>query len=126
MSRLIQGDVGSGKTIVAAAAMVVAAINGKQSAMMAPTEVLAEQHFITLTSLFDPNYEKESEEGSNILTLEIPGVSRKIKMALLIGSLKSSDKKAIQSMLSNSEIDIVVGTHALIQSAVLHIYLWLL
>lgn len=118
MSRLIQGDVGSGKTVVAAAAMVVAAINGKQSAMMAPTEVLAEQHFITLTSLFDSNYEKESEEGSNILTLEIPGVARKIKLALLIGSLKSSDKKNIQTMLSNSEIDIVVGTHALIQSSI--------
>ena len=118
MSRLIQGDVGSGKTVVAAAAMLVAVINGKQAAMMAPTEVLAEQHFITLTRLFDTDHEDDFEEESNILTLKIPGISRKIKIALLIGSLKPADKKKTQTMLSNSEIDIIVGTHALIQSTI--------
>ena len=118
MSRLIQGDVGSGKTVVAAAAMLVAVINGKQAAMMAPTEVLAEQHFITLTRLFDTDHEGDFEEGSNILTLKIPGISRKVKIALLIGSLKLADKKKTQTMLSNSEVDIIVGTHALIQSTI--------
>ena len=118
MSRLIQGDVGSGKTVVAAAAMFVAVLNGKQTAIMAPTEVLAEQHFITLTRLLDSHYDEGFHEGSNILTLDIPGISRKVKIALLIGSLKPSVKKIIQDMLANSEIDIIVGTHALIQASV--------
>ena len=118
MSRLIQGDVGSGKTVIAAAAMLVAVINGKQAAIMAPTEVLAEQHFVTLTRLIDPFHEECLEEETNILTLKVPGISRKVKIALLIGSLKTSDKKKTQDMLANAEIDIIVGTHAIIQTAV--------
>ena len=97
MNRLIQGDVGSGKTAVAAAAMHSAVKNGYQAAMMAPTEILAAQHFDSLTKLF---------EGT------------KIKIALLTGSTKAAEKKKIKEALMDGNIDLIVGTHALIQNDV--------
>lgn len=93
MNRLIQGDVGSGKTAVAASIIYTMARNGFQSALMAPTEILAEQHFNSLFSLF---------EGSNI------------KVCLLTGSLTKSKKQKIKDGLQNGEYDIAVGTHALL------------
>ncbi|HEX9077043.1 MAG TPA: ATP-dependent DNA helicase RecG [Anaerolineae bacterium] len=93
MSRLLQGDVGSGKTVVAAAAMQVAVDNGTQSAVMAPTEILAEQHYITLKKLFGD----------------------RLHVALLTGSLKNKEKSRVREQLASGEIDIAVGTHALIQ-----------
>ncbi len=100
MSRLLQGDVGSGKTVVAAAAMLAAVANGAQAALMAPTEILAAQHFKTLTSVF--------------ANLPDP----KPRVELLTGSLKAREKQDVRARLSAGEIDIVVGTHALIQEDV--------
>ena len=97
MSRLIQGDVGSGKTAVAASCMFFAAKNGYQSAMMAPTEVLASQHKATLEKMFAPFG---------------------IKVGLLTGSMKASEKAAVKAQIENGEITIVTGTHALIQEDV--------
>lgn len=98
MNRLLQGDVGSGKTAVAAALVYSSAKNGIQSALMAPTEVLAVQHFETFTNLF-------TETG--------------IKCGLLTGSTKASDKKQIKERLKSGEIDLIIGTHALIQDDVI-------
>jgi len=97
MNRLLQGDVGSGKTIVALVAMVLAVDNGFQAALMAPTEILAEQHYITFRKL-----------------LEDMGVP----VACLIGGMPSSRKREILEGLEAGKISIVVGTHALIQEKV--------
>lgn len=97
MNRLIQGDVGSGKTAVAGAVMYSVIKNGYQTAMMAPTEILANQHYESLSKLF---------EGTGV------------KIALLTGSTKAKDKKDIKLALMNGEIDLIVGTHALIQNYV--------
>ena len=97
MNRLLQGDVGSGKTAVAAAIVYSTSKNGMQSALMAPTEVLATQHFETFTKLFN---------GTGI------------KCELLVGSTKAKDKKEIKERLKKSEIDLIIGTHALIQEDV--------
>lgn len=93
MNRLIQGDVGSGKTAVAAALMYISAGNGFQSALMAPTELLAEQHFKTLCKI---------TENSGI------------KCALLTGSLTKKQKDEVKSGLKSGEIKVAVGTHALL------------
>lgn len=92
MNRLIQGDVGSGKTIVAIVALYINYLSGYKGALMAPTEVLAEQHYINLKNLLEPF---------------------NIKIELLTGSLKQKDKKVIYEKLENGSIDIIVGTHAL-------------
>lgn len=97
MNRLLHGDVGSGKTVVAAYALWTAHITGHQSALLAPTEILAEQHFSTLNHLFRP------------LGIEV---------ALLEGSLSSKQKQRIQADLNEGRVSIVVGTHALIQEEV--------
>ncbi len=99
MSRLLQGDVGSGKTVVAAAAMLVAVANGAQAALLAPTEILAEQHYHTLLTLY-----RETSPAPRI--------------RLLTGSLKNRDKEDIRGELARGDVDIAVGTHALIQSNV--------
>lgn len=93
MSRLLQGDVGSGKTAVAAAVMDTAVFNGWQCALMAPTEILAEQHARSLSSFFE-------ETG--------------VKVALLTGSVKPSQKREILQGLADGTIHVAVGTHALI------------
>lgn len=93
MNRLIQGDVGSGKTAVAAALMYISAGNGFQSALMAPTELLAEQHFKTLCKI--------TENSS-------------IKCALLTGSLTKKQKDEVKAGLKSGEIKVAVGTHALL------------
>ena len=96
MNRLVQGDVGSGKTMVAAAAAFAAARNGKQSALMAPTEILAEQHYQSLHKLFEP---------------------MGIRVSLLTGSMKPKEKKEVREAIAAGEVDLVVGTHALITDA---------
>jgi len=96
MSRLLQGDVGSGKTVVAAAAMLVAVTNGAQAALLAPTEILAEQHYKTLTRVFEA----------------LPNPPR---VRLLTGSLKNREKEEVRQQIAEGKIDIAVGTHALIQ-----------
>jgi ATP-dependent DNA helicase RecG len=97
MNRLLQGDVGSGKTLVALMAMLMAADNGFQACMMAPTEILANQHCETLTALLQ----------------DMP-----VKVALLAGSTKKKDREKLHEGLRNGEIHILVGTHALIEETV--------
>jgi ATP-dependent DNA helicase RecG len=102
MSRLLQGDVGSGKTAVAANAMWAVVAHGAQAAMMAPTEILAEQHYRGLGRLFET------------LTVQ----ERPVRVALLTGSVKGAERAATLRALAAGEIDIAVGTHALIQEGV--------
>ncbi len=96
MNRLVQGDVGSGKTMVAAAAAYCAARNGRQTALMAPTEILAEQHFASLSALFAPL-----------------GVS----VALLTGSMTVKQKKDVRERIAVGEVQVVIGTHALLSES---------
>ena len=97
MNRLLQGDVGSGKTIVAVQAMVIAIENGYQTALMVPTEILAEQHARNIKRFL---------------------AKTRYRVELLTGSLKVKEKRAIQEALKSGEIDLIVGTHALIQEGV--------
>ncbi|MEC3940768.1 ATP-dependent DNA helicase RecG [Enterococcus mundtii] len=97
MQRLLQGDVGSGKTVVAAIALYATVTAGFQGALMVPTEILAQQHMESLSQLFDPN---------------------EVTVALLTGSTKAKERRERLERLENGEIDIVVGTHALIQEGV--------
>ncbi|MBI1741938.1 ATP-dependent DNA helicase RecG [Candidatus Acetothermia bacterium] len=99
MNRLLQGDVGSGKTVVAATACFIAHEAGYQSAIMAPTEILAEQHYQRLKQIFST-------------------VKNAPKVQLLIGSLPERDKEVIRRAVKYGEIDILIGTHALIQDDV--------
>lgn len=99
MNRLIQGDVGCGKTIISFIAMFNVIKNGFQSVLMAPTEILARQHYENAKNLFS---------------------DYNIKVELLVGSLKESEKKAIREKLENGEIDIVIGTHAVFQEKVVY------
>jgi len=113
MSRLLQGDVGSGKTVVAAAGLVAAVANGHQSAFMAPTEILAEQHFRTLCALFgaDPH-------GAPLAEATPPYLDRPLRIALLTGSLRASAKAELYERIEAGDVDIAIGTHALIQGGV--------
>ncbi|SDQ61606.1 ATP-dependent DNA helicase RecG [Virgibacillus salinus] len=96
MNRLLQGDVGSGKTAVAAICLYAAITAGKQGALMVPTEILAEQHYQSLTELFGD----------------------KATIVLLTGSVKGKKRKEMTAAIDNHEVDIVIGTHALIQDDV--------
>jgi len=97
MYRLIQGDVGSGKTVVAAAALMVALQNGYQGALMAPTELLAEQHYLVLSKMLEPL-----------------GVA----VELLTGSMRAQERQRALHRVATGQAQVVVGTHALIQEAV--------
>jgi ATP-dependent DNA helicase RecG len=107
MSRLLQGEVGSGKTAVAAVALFVAVANGGQGVLMAPTEILAEQHFRTLADFYRRAAERLTTTG-----YQVP------RTALLTGSLGRRQKESIYKALSQGELDILVGTHAVIQQGV--------
>ena len=96
MNRLVQGDVGSGKTMVAAAAAYCAVRNGRQAALMAPTEILAEQHYESLNRLFAP---------------------LGIRTALLTGSQTPKEKRLARQAIAAGEVDLAVGTHALFSQA---------
>ena len=97
MHRLIQGDVGSGKTLVALLSMLLAIDNGYQSCLMAPTEILAKQHFVTICELIKP---------------------LGIKVAVLTGSSKTKERRLLHQQLETGEIHILIGTHALIEDIV--------
>jgi ATP-dependent DNA helicase RecG len=116
MSRLLQGEVGSGKTVVATAALLTAAANGYQGAFMAPTEILAEQHFASVGQLL-ADAGKLINEEENIKTFS-GIIDRPLTLALLIGELKAARKQEIQQKIAAGEVDIVIGTHALIQKEV--------
>ena len=123
MARLLEGDVGSGKTVVAATALLAAVAAGYQGVIMAPTEILAEQHFKTFTRLLSPGSEPEDgvwfqETGPGYLTLRPPYLDRPVHVALLRGSLKAAEKSAVRSAIARGDVDIAIGTHALIQADV--------
>ncbi|MCR5737035.1 MAG: ATP-dependent DNA helicase RecG [Eubacterium sp.] len=99
MNRLVQGDVGSGKTIIAMLALITAALNGKQGALMAPTEVLARQHFENLVELLEEH--------------QIP-----ITPVVLVGSMTAKEKREAYAMIESGQAQIIIGTHALIQEKV--------
>jgi len=105
MIRLLEGDVGSGKTVVAAIALLNAVIHGYQAVIMAPTEVLARQHMNSI-SQFINRYEARFPH------------EKAINIQLLIGSLKPKEKQLIQDSINNGQVDIIIGTHALIQESV--------
>ncbi|GHV72542.1 ATP-dependent DNA helicase RecG [Bacteroidia bacterium] len=98
MNRLLQGDVGSGKTLVALMSMLIAADNGFQSCFMAPTEILANQHYQSITQFL---------------------LGMDIQVALLTGSTKTKERNRIYEQLSNGEIQMIIGTHALIEDKVI-------
>ena len=110
MARLLQGDVGSGKTVVAAAAMLAAVKVGYQTVLMAPTEVLANQHFQTFHRLFTGSGDSIFHDYSIVSAL-----GRPLRMALLTGSVKAARKREIRQGMESGGLDLVVGTHALIQ-----------
>jgi ATP-dependent DNA helicase RecG len=97
MNRLLQGDVGSGKTVVALMTMLMAIDNGFQTSIMAPTEILATQHYQTIKSLVGDDF---------------------VEVALLTGSTKPKERKIIHQKLENGELKILIGTHALIEDKV--------
>jgi ATP-dependent DNA helicase RecG len=97
MNRLLQGDVGSGKTVIAALAAARAMDHGYQAAIMAPTEILAEQHYLKMQEWFEP---------------------LGVKIAWLSGSLKAREKRFAQEMIESGEAQLIIGTHALIQDKV--------
>jgi len=116
MTRLLEGDVGSGKTVVAAAGLLAA---------VAATEILAEQHMRTFTSILDPGAAAPDadgpwfrESGDGFVVLRPPYLERPVRVALLTGSLKASEKAAVQEAIARGEVDIAVGTHALLQESV--------
>ncbi|MFC1990519.1 ATP-dependent DNA helicase RecG, partial [Chloroflexota bacterium] len=116
MSRLLQGEVGSGKTVVAAAALIMAAANGSQGAFMAPTEILAEQHFSTICQLL---YRAGELEGKDDYLHSYSGLlSRPLTVALLIGDINQVRKRELRQRILDGDIDIIIGTHALIQKGV--------
>ena len=116
MCRLLQGEVGSGKTVVAMAALLMAAANGYQGAFMAPTEILAEQHFTTIRQLL--SRVGHEEEGEDYLYRYSGLLSRPLTVALLIGDINQARKQELQQRILDGDIDIVIGTHALIQKGV--------
>ena len=99
MRRLLQGDVGSGKTIVALQAMLVALENGFQAALMAPTEILATQHFLAARKLLERS-------------------SRRSRIVLLTGSLDEDRKRQVRREINRGEAQLIIGTHALIEEKV--------
>lgn len=99
MNRLVQGDVGCGKTIISFVAMFNVIKNGFQSVLMTPTEILARQHYESAKKLFS---------------------KYNIKVELLVGSLKESEKKVIREKIENGEVDIIIGTHAVFQEKVVY------
>ena len=96
-NRLIQGDVGSGKTVVALGAMLRAIAHGHQAALMAPTELLAEQHYLSISDML---------KGSNT------------RIALLTGSMPADQRSAVVAMIESGDVDLVIGTHALVSDSV--------
>jgi ATP-dependent DNA helicase RecG len=135
MARLLQGDVGSGKTVVALLAMLVVVANGYQAAMMAPTEILARQHFRTIVSLLVRLARSLSTTAADELApLEqaiaandlpdlvrippLPMLPKGLRIARLVGSMAEGDKETIRAFVAQGEVDLAVGTHALIEESV--------
>ncbi|MSQ11543.1 MAG: ATP-dependent DNA helicase RecG [Dehalococcoidia bacterium] len=116
MSRLLQGEVGSGKTVVALAAMLGAAVCGHQAALMAPTEILAEQHFLTVSRLLQ-GLARPAEEPY-LTTIYLDPHPQPIAVGLLLGSMPKRAKEEQRKRASMGAVDILIGTHALLQGEV--------
>ena len=114
MRRILQGEVGSGKTLVALVSLFSIVRSGYQGAFMAPTEILAEQHFINIKEQFDGN--NYLDFSNKVVSLKMPGImERGMIAALLTGNQPPSEKKLIYKLVNNREIDLIIGTHALFQ-----------
>ena len=116
MSRLLQGEVGSGKTLVALAAVLAVASAHRQSALMAPTEVLAEQHFRTVAQLLE-GFDQPLQQP-NVLSAYLPNLPRPFTFGLLTGSTRAAPRRELLRMASEGHLDLLIGTHALIQDGV--------
>jgi ATP-dependent DNA helicase RecG len=116
MSRLLQGEVGSGKTVVAIAALTAAVASGYQGALLAPTEILSDQHYASLCQLMSLMGEKVSEQ-EDMVEFDI-GIARAIRLCRLSSSMTGSARKAMRKVIASGYIDVAVGTHALIESGV--------
>lgn len=110
MNRLLQGDVGSGKTVIAALGIAIVTSRGAQAAMMAPTSILAEQHYATLKTLL-------ANQGAST-SLSASGILDESQIRLLIRATPEAERRAILSGLASGEIKVLVGTHALIEDPV--------
>ncbi len=106
MNRLLQGDVGSGKTIVSIIAILIAVDNGFQAALMAPTEILADQHAKNITKMLSNLFETDNE--------------KKINVALLLGGQKKSERESVLKDIEKQNADIIIGTHALFEEKVIY------
>ena len=116
MNRLLQGEVGSGKTVVALAALLSAVAAGFQGALMAPTEVLAEQHFRSTSRLLEGR--PRQMDGDNLLSVSLDGMERPVTIGLLTGSVRAREKRLLTAMTADGTLDLVFGTQALIQEGV--------
>jgi ATP-dependent DNA helicase RecG len=112
MHRMVEGEVGSGKTVVALYACLVAIGNGHQAALMAPTEVLAEQHHLTVNELLDRAFGED--EAVNLFA----AVSKRPVVRLLTGSTPAAQREEILTAVASGEVDLLIGTHSLIQDTV--------
>jgi ATP-dependent DNA helicase RecG len=115
MHRLLQGDVGSGKTVVAVSAMLVAVQGGHQAALMAPTEVLAEQHHLGIRHLLEGFTVPDSDEGN---LFGGAGLDRPLRVVLLTNRTPAGERRKILSDMAEGHVDLVIGTHALISEGI--------
>jgi ATP-dependent DNA helicase RecG len=120
MSRLLQGEVGSGKTVIATLALLTAVANDYQGALMAPTEVLAEQHYANICNYLSQigSQQSSAEPGEGTIRSYTKFLSRPLTVALLVGSLSGAEKESLHRKINQGEVDIAIGTHALIQKEV--------
>jgi ATP-dependent DNA helicase RecG len=115
MHRLLQGDVGAGKTVVAVSALLVAIEGGHQGALMAPTEVLAEQHHLGVRELLD-GFTVADHDGDTLFAGS--GMDRPLRVELLTNRTTPSERKRLQAALVSGGVDLLIGTHALIQEGI--------
>jgi ATP-dependent DNA helicase RecG len=116
MHRLLQGDVGSGKTVVAVSAMLTAVQGGHQAALMAPTEVLAEQHFLGLRDLLEGLSVPDTSEADNLFAGS--DADRSLRVQLLTNRTTAAERRRIVADLESGALDLLIGTHALIQGGI--------
>lgn len=116
MNRLLQGEVGSGKTVVVLIALLAAISRGYQGAIMVPTEVLAEQHFQTVTRLLGGI--ADTTQSENLLTVYLESLGRPMTVGLLTGSTRPRPRGRLKALAAEGTLDLLIGTHALIQEGV--------
>jgi ATP-dependent DNA helicase RecG len=122
MHRLLQGDVGSGKTVVAVSALLVAVQGGHQGALMAPTEVLAEQHHLGVRALLAGFTVPDTDDTTLFSTLSAGGgdsaLERELRVELLTNRTTAAERRRILAGLADGQVDLTIGTHALIQESI--------